>query len=347
MKAWRVVRKSRPTEALRLEDVDRPEPGPGQVRAKVAATVCNLNEVDGCYGRYKTVDPELPYTLGMEAVGVVDAAGEGASDWLGKRVMLTGVGATGAHAEWVVGGQEMVFECPDSLDDLEAAAFNFPFHVAYVSLVERGRLEAGETALVHAGAGGVGSAAIQVAKAQGARVIATAGSREKLDFCKSLGVDFVVNYREDDLTEAVAAATDGRGVDVACDLVGGDTTRKTMPCMAYQGRLMLTGFSGGIEAEDEAGLFPRPIVFGNFSVGGVLMTYGDSEAFGLVGLHMVPRARGEAIHARLLDWLAAGEIKPVIGRRASYLDLPDALEEMERRETMGRTVLDWSRGADA
>ena len=99
MKAWRVVRSARPTEALELLEVDRPEPGPGQVRAQVDATACNFNEVDGCYGRYKTVDPPLPYTLGMEAVGVVDAVGEGAEAWLGRRVMLTGVGATGAHAD--------------------------------------------------------------------------------------------------------------------------------------------------------------------------------------------------------------------------------------------------------
>ena len=160
MKAWRVVRNARPTEALELLEIEEPEPGPGQVRARVAASACNFNEVDGCYGRYKTVDPPLPYTLGMEAVGVVDAVGEGAEAWLGHRVMLTGLGATGAHAASVIGGQEMVFDCPDSLGDIEGAAFYFPFHVAYVSLIERGGLQAGETALVHAGAGGVGSAAI-------------------------------------------------------------------------------------------------------------------------------------------------------------------------------------------
>ena len=115
MKAWRVVRKGRPTEALSFDEVDRPEPGPGQIRARVATTVCNLNEVDGCYGRYKTVDPPLPYTLGMEAVGVVDAVGEGAEAWMGRRVMLTGAGATGAHAEWVVGDVAMAFESREDL----------------------------------------------------------------------------------------------------------------------------------------------------------------------------------------------------------------------------------------
>ena len=341
MKAWRVVRSARPTEALELLDVDRPEPGPGQVRARVDATACNFNEVDGCYGRYKTVDPPLPYTLGMEAVGVVDAVGEGASAWLGRRVMLTGVGATGAHAEYAVGGQEMVFDCPEALDDLEAAAFYFPFHVAYVSLIERGRLQPGETALIHAGAGGIGSAAIQLAKSQGARVIATAGNAEKLEFCRKLGADVAINYSDGDFAEAIGEATSGRGVDVACDLVGGEITKQTMGVMAYNGRLMLTGFSGGIEAEDEAGLLPRPIIFGNFSVAGVLMTYGDPDLFGLVGIHVVPRARGEEIHEELVSRLAEGQIRPVVGRNAPYSALPFELERMERRETMGRTVLDW------
>ncbi|MBJ20627.1 MAG: alcohol dehydrogenase [Deltaproteobacteria bacterium] len=341
MKAWRVVRKARPIEALELLDVDRPEPGPGELRAHVATTACNFNEVDGCHGRYQTVDPPLPYTLGMEAVGVVDAVGEGAEAWLHHRVMLTGVGATGAHAEYVIGGQEMAFDCPDTLDDVEGAAFYFPFHVAYVSLIERGRLRAGETALVHAGAGGVGSAAIQLAKAQGARVIATAGSAEKLDFCRKLGADVAINYRDGDFSAAISDATQGRGVDVACDLVGGEVTRKTMGCMAYGGRLMMTGFSGGIEAEDESGLVPRSIIFGNFALVGVLMAYGDPDKYGRIGIHVVPRERGEAIHDALLDLYARNQIHPVVGRRASFAELPQELERMERRETMGRTILDW------
>ena len=344
MKAWQVVRKGAPSKALELRDIDVPEPGPGQIRTRVDATVCNLNEVDGCYGRYKTVDPPLPYTLGMEAVGLVDAVGEGAEAWLGRRVMMTGVGATGAHAEWVIGDQTMVFECPDALDDHSAAAFYFPFHVAYVSLVERGKLTAGETVLVHGGAGGVGSAAVQLAKALGARVIATAGSPEKLEFCRSIGADVAINYTTGDWTEAVAEATENRGIDVACDLVGGEVTNQTMRVMAYGGRLMLTGFSGGIEAEDEAGLLPRPIIFGNISVSGVLLAYGDPNAFGLAGIHLVPRERGEAIHAHLLALHGAGAIRPLIHDVTPYTELPLALERMERRETMGRSVIRW--GAD-
>ncbi|MGB0620420.1 MAG: zinc-binding dehydrogenase [Myxococcota bacterium] len=346
MKAWRVVRKGRPSEALSLEDVEPTPMAPGEIRVRVSATACNFNEVDGCYGRYKTVDPPLPYTLGMEAVGTVEEVAEGAPDeWVGKRFLVCGRGAIGAHAQEVVGPADMAFRAPDSLSDGEAAAFYFPYHVAGVSLLERGKLQEGETALIHAGAGGVGSAAIQLAKAHGAKVIATAGSEEKLAFCRELGADVAINYRDGEIKEAISDATHGRGVDVACDLVGGEITRQTMDVMAYGGRLMLTGFSGGIGAEDEEGLLPRPVIFGNFSVCGVLMTYGDPDAFGLVGIHMVPRERGLALHEHLIELLEAGSIRPVVGRTVDHTALPAELERMERRETMGRTILDWTTAA--
>ena len=345
MKAWRVVRKGPPREALELLEVDAPEPGPDEVRIRVSASACNFNEVDGCYGRYRTVDPPLPYTLGMEAVGIVESAGAGAESWLGRRVMMTGAGATGAHAELAVGHRDMLFDWPASLETVEAAAFYFPFHVAWLSLVERGRLAEGETVLVHAGAGGVGSAAIQLARARGARVIATAGGPEKVAFCRELGADVAIDYRAGGFAEAVLEATGGEGVDLACDLVGGDVTRETMRCMAYGGRLMMTGFSGGIDAEDEAGLLPRPIIFGNYSVSGVLMAYGDPAVLRGTGIHVVPRETGEGIHAALLGLLEAGAIRPVVGRSVPHARLPDELERMERRETMGRTVLDWAEGA--
>ena len=109
MKAWRVVRKGSPREALELQDVALPDPAPGQIRVRTSATALNFNEIDGCYGRYRTVDPPLPYTLGMEAVGEVDAAGPGLEAWIGRRVATTGLGATGAHADWVQGEANMSF----------------------------------------------------------------------------------------------------------------------------------------------------------------------------------------------------------------------------------------------
>jgi len=347
VKAWRVVRHGRPSLALELSKLPLPAPGAGQIRIATRASALNLNEVDGCHGRYKTIDPPLPYTLGMEAVGVVDAVGpphpgaSGLEPWLGKRVALTGAGATGAHAQAVTGDAAMAFESPPGLDDAAAAAFFFPFHVAFLSLVERGGLRAGETLVVHAGAGGVGSAAVQLGAALGARVIATAGGPEKVAFCRALGADLAIDYRREDFAAAVREATGGRGADIVCDLVGGEVTRQSLSCLARGGRLMLTGFSGGIEAEDEAGLVPRPILFGNVSVCGVMLAYAPDAFPEAAGLGLFPRRVGERVQERLVALLEAKQIRPVVGRTAPYTELPAELERLERRETMGRTILRW------
>jgi len=345
VKAWRVVRHGSPSQALALQDVAVPEPGAGQIRIATRASALNFNEVDGCHGRYRTVHPPLPYTLGMEAVGVVDAVGEASLEaWLGQRVALTGAGATGAHAERVIGDASMAFPAPQSLDDTEAAAFFFPFHVAYLALCERGGLRAGETVLVHAGAGGVGSAAVQLARACGARVIATAGGPEKGRFCLGLGADEAIDYRAGGFREPVLAATGGRGVDVVLDLVGGAVTRTSVGCLARGGRLVIAGLSGGIEAEDEAGLVPRPLLFANASLVGVMLAYVPDGTPETAGLGLWPRSVGEGVQAALVEHLRAGTIRPVVGRSAPASALPDELERMARRETMGRTVLDWSGG---
>jgi NADPH2:quinone reductase len=337
-----VHRFGEPATALQVDDVEEPIPGPGQVVVATATTPLNFNEIDGCYGRYRTVDPPLPYTLGMEVVGEVIRTGDGAEDWRGRRVLATAVGAHGAHAEQVLADTDMTFDAPERLDDVDAAAFFFPFHVAHLALVARGRLGAGQTVLVHAGAGGVGSAAIQLGVALGARVIATAGSPEKLDFCRGLGADLALDYEHDDVVSAVLDATAGRGVDVVCDLVGGQTTVRTFPCVAHGGRHVLAGFSGGIEAED-TGIVPRPILFGNFDLCGVMLSYRTDPvaAKRASGFNLFSRADGERVHAHLVELLDAGRIRTVVGRTAQWSELPAELTRLANRETIGRTVLDW------
>ena len=343
MKAWRVVRAAKPTEALRLEDIETPRPGPGQVRVAVRASALNFNEVDGCYGRYLTVNPPLPYTLGMEVAGEVEAAWPGCEHWLGRRVMATAAGAHGGHAQQVVADVAMVFESPPTLDDVQAAAVFFPFHVAHLALFERGGLRPGETLLVHSGAGGVGSAAVQLGAEAGARVFATAGGPDKAEFCRELGAERGIDYRSEDFAEVVLEATGGRGADVVCDLVGGEVTRRTFRCMARGGRHMLAGFSGGIEAEDRAEITPRPIIFGNFSLGGVLLAYrGDAEIErGGSGINVFPRSVGERLQSRVDELLSAGRVRPIVGRTADYTELPAELERLEARQTMGRTIIRW------
>lgn len=341
MKAWRVHRHARPTHALRLDDVEPLEPGPGQVRVAVATTVLNFNDIDGCYGRYRTVNPPLPYTAGMEVLGVVDRVGQGAEAWMGRRVMTMPDGAYGGYAEQAIAGLDMLFEAPELLSDRDAAAFFFPFHLSYLALHERARLQPGETVLIHAAAGGIGSAALQLANAAGARVISTAGSGEKVAFCKDLGSDLAIDYTSDDFVEHVMDATEGRGVDVVFDTVGGEVAERSWRCIARNGRHLMVGFSSGIKAEDE-GFVPRPILFGNFAILGVLLAY-TSDPVPIkraTGFNLVPKEVGDEIQVALLELLAAGSIRPVVGKVVPFDQIPQALETFEARKTLGRTVVE-------
>jgi len=173
-------------------------------------------------------------------------------------------------------------------------------------------------------------------------VLATAGGPEKLELCRELGADVAIDYRTEDVAARVLDATDGRGVDVVCDLVGGETTRRTFPCVAHGGRHVLAGFSGGIEAED-AGLVPRPILFGNFDVCGVMLSYRSDPlaAKRASGFNLFSRADGERVQAHLVELLEAGQIHPVVRRTVPFTELPAELERMAARQTVGRTVLDW------
>jgi NADPH2:quinone reductase len=339
MLAWRVHRHGPPQEALVLDDVAVAEPDVGQLRVRVDAVTLNFNDIDGVYGRYRTVAPPLPYTPGMEVLGRVEACGPDADAWLGRRVVSTPVGAFGGYAEAAVVPVAMTFEMPETLDESSAAALYFPFHLSWLSLRERAGLAPGETLLVHAAAGGIGSAAVQLGVQRGARVIATAGSEEKLVFCRELGADVAVNYRDPSFVDAVLDATDGRGVDVAFDTVGGDVTVQTFRCMAFNGRLLLAGFSGGIEAEDE-GIVPRAVVFGNFSLCGVVLSYHDDPrvAKRATGFNFPSRADGLRIHEQVLDLVDRGEVHPVIGRDVDFAEIPAALHELEQRATVGRTI---------
>jgi NADPH2:quinone reductase len=235
----------------------------------------------------------------------------------------------------------MVFDAAPSLDDAGAAAFFFPFHLAYLGLHERGRLQPGETVLVHAAAGGVGSAAVQLARAAGARVIATAGGTEKVEFVLGLGADVVIDYRADDFGAAVDDATAGVGVDVVFDGVGGEVGDRSLDCLARNGRYLIIGFASGLEAEEVATVTPRRLCFGQFSIHGVLLsnTSDPIAARRATGFNITPRAIGEAVHARLLELLDAGAIHPIVGREVDFQELPAALDAMEDRATIGRVVV--------
>jgi NADPH2:quinone reductase len=249
-------------------------------------------------------------------------------------------GAHGGYAEVVVAPAAMTFDMPDTIPFPDAAAILMPFHLAWLALFERARLRAGETLLVHAAAGGAGSAALQLGVHAGARVIATAGSADKVRLCAELGAAVAIDYRATDFVDAVLELTDGRGVDVAFDTVGGDVTRDTFRCMAFNGRHALAGFASGIEAED-SGIVPRPVLFGNFSLVGVCLAYVDDPVAvkRASGSNLPARAVGERLHAELLELVTRGAVRPITGLEVPFAELPAALEAMERRETVGRIVV--------
>jgi NADPH:quinone reductase len=340
MRAWVAHEFGAPTAVLRFDEVDAPQPGPGEVQIVVEAITINFNDIDGIRGRYRTVPVEPPYIPGMEVLGRVRAAGEGGEALIGKRVCAIPAGAFGGYAEVAVAPVAMTFAMPDDMGTATAASVYMPFHVASLALYERAHLSADDTVLVHAAAGGAGSAAVQLARARGARVIATAGGPRKLRFATELGADVAIDYRNDDFVTRVLEATGGRGVDVAFDTVGGATTVETFRCMAFGGRHLLVGFASGIEAEDE-GIVPRPVLFGNFSLVGVCHAYTEDalEFKRATGLNFPSHADGVRVHEDLLRMIAAGTIRPIAGSTSSFSALPEIVGAMESRATMGRNVV--------
>ena len=187
MKAVRVVRNGRPTEVIEVLDVDVPDPEPGGVRIAVSAASVNFGDIARTRGGVASVMAQPPFTLGMDVCGVVDAAGDGAEAWIGRRVVAMTNQSLGGMAEHALAAGTAVFDAPPGLDDVEAAAFTLPFHVGHLALDRRAMLQTGEHLLVVGGASAVGTAAIQLGVAAGARVIAVAGGPEKIELCASLG----------------------------------------------------------------------------------------------------------------------------------------------------------------
>jgi NADPH:quinone reductase len=338
LKAVRVVRHGDPTEALEVQDVPIPDVGPGEVRIAVSAASLNFGDIARCRGTVASVMGQIPFTLGMDVCGVVDAAGDGASDWVGRRVVAMAKQSLGGLAEFAVAPVTGTFDAPPDLDDIAAAAFTLPFHVGYLALHRRARLTAGETLLVVGGASAVGTAVIQLGVAAGAKVIAVAGGPDKVRLCEELGAS-AIDHTSADLFDEVNARTDGRGADVAVDLVGGDQTEVIWTCTAREGRYLPVGFND----DPQSGLTGRPlrkVSMGNISVLGVILGYGELPVdFRRFGLNMFPAALGREVHAALLELLSTGAVRPVIGRQIAMEEVAGALRDHEQRRTSGRTVV--------
>jgi NADPH:quinone reductase len=325
MKAWRVHENGAPADVLRLDDVPDPRPGPGELLVRVDAVALNFPDVLLCAGTYQE-RPPLPFTPGLEISGTVLEAGEGAGVPAGARVLGGPPLPNGGLAELAVLPAAGAWPVPDTMPPADAAALMITYQTAYVGLHRRAGLRAGETLLVHAGAGGVGSAAIQVGLAAGAHVIATAGGPEKVRVCRELGAHEVLDYRaEADLPKRVKELTGGRGADVIWDPVGGDVFDASRRCVAFEGRLVVVGFAGGRIPDVPAG----HVLVKNYSV---------------VGLHWGlyrkenPAVMAEA-HEALLRMYADGAIKPLVSEQLPLSAAPDALTRLATRGSVGKIVL--------
>lgn len=343
MKAWRTHEYGLPLHALTLDNVPVPAPGPGELRILVQAIPLNLNDLERITGGNMMLDLPLPYSPGMEVMGVVDACGPGAEAWLGKRVVATTKNAVGGYADYAICPPAGTFEMPDDVPLPDAAALYFPFHLAWMGLHDRAALQPGETVLVHAAAGGAGTAAIQVAVAAGARVIATVGSDQKMALCRKLGAELVLNYASADFSQAVLDHTKMRGVDVVFDNVGEAVMEKSMCCLAYNGRYLMMGFASDKRVADRPFIVPRRVALGNIRLCGVLLAYVDDALVPHLkkarGWNFAPHSRGAEIHSSILAGVRAGTLAAVIGQTAGFAEIPAAINAMANRATVGRTIV--------
>jgi NADPH2:quinone reductase len=344
MRAWRTHEYgARPTEVLRLDSVPVPVPDAGEVRVRVQAIPLNLNDLERINGGNMMVRPELPYSPGMEVMGIVDAYGAGAELLDGRRVVATTKGANGGFAEYAICPAASAFDMPDSVPLPDAAALFFPFHLAWLGLFDRANLQPGESALIHAGAGGSGSAAIQLAVHRGARVFATAGSEKKVALCRELGADIAINYTDEDFGPIVLEATGGRGVDVVFDNVGKAVMEASMGCTAYNGRYLMMGFASNKVVADEPFVVPRRVALGNLKLCGVLLAYAPPDMAQMLktamGWNFASSELGAQINREIVALIEQGAVRAVIGDVVDFAALPAAMEAMANRESTGRTIV--------
>lgn len=345
MRAWRVHQwGENPSEALQLDTVPLPEPQPGEVMVRVEGIALNLNDLERINGENMMVRPELPCTPGMEVMGTVAACGEGVpEDQIGRRVVATTRQATGGFAEYACGPATAAFDMPEDISFPEAAALYFPFHLAWLGLVDRAGLASGESVLVHAAAGGAGSAAVQLAKSLGATVFATCGGPEKVKLVEGLGADVVIDYEREDFKSIVLEKTGNRGVDVVFDGVGEAVMDDSMACTGYNGRYLMMGFASDKRYVDEKFIVPRKVSAGNFRLCGVLLSYANPVMAGVMkqatGWNFAPDSLGAEITAGIVDKVRSGDVKPVIGEVVEFAALPAAMTRMRDRGTTGRVIV--------
>lgn len=310
-------------EALTWKELPTPVPQAGQVLIRIEAASLNFPDLLIVQNKYQ-MKPDLPFVPGSEYAGVIEAVGEGVTHLkVGQSVAcLSGTGGFGTHT---LAPAKLCMPLPPGFPAVDAAAFIMIYATSHHALIDRAALKAGETVLVLGAAGGVGTAAIQIAKAAGARVIAAASTDEKCALCKTLGADETINYTTQNMREVLKALTEGKGPDVIYDPVGGDFAEPAFRSIAWRGRYLVVGFAAG----------PIPALPFNLAL---------LKGASIVGVFWGDFARREpqantAMMAELAQWYAQGKVKPVIDRTMPMSDIKAAYAHMGSRGVMGKLVM--------
>jgi NADPH2:quinone reductase len=312
-----------PIEQLTIEEVAVPEAGTGQVRVRVKAASLNFPDALIVQGLYQA-KPALPFSPGAELAGVIDAIGEGVRGWkVGDHVIASS--GHGAFAEQCLANANKLTALPDGMDFDMGAAFVLTYGTSLHALQQRARLQAGETLLVMGAAGGVGLAAIEIAKAMGARVIAAASTADKLALCREAGAHATIDYATEDLRRRVDELTDGRGADVVYDPVGGKYTEAALRATAWRGRYLVVGFAAGEipKIALNLALLKERDILGVF--------WGDA-------MRRDP-AQHVANMCVLGEWFAAGKVRPAITERVPLARAADAITRIANRQVKGKIIV--------
>ena len=323
MKAY-VCREFGPVESHKVEEIEDPRAEAGQGVVDVKAAGVSFPDVLIVQGKYQ-FQPPFPFSPGGEIAGVISEVGEGVVDWkVGDRVIaMTG---NGGIAEKVVAFEMTLMPLPETMDFKDGAAFPLNYGTTYHALKQRGQLQPGETLLVTGAGGGVGTTAIEIGKAMGAKVIAAASTEEKLEIAKNLGADETINYSDGELKEKVKALTDGLGADVIYDPIGGDIFLQCMRCVNWKGRVLVIGFASG----------PIPEVPTNLAL---------LKGCSIVGVFWGRFTGAEPEeNSKNFDELfalhAEGKLKPQITKSYSLDDAAEAISSLENRKATGKVVIE-------
>jgi len=325
MKAIRAHEWCGPRDLV-IDEIDEPQPGAGQILVRVNAAGLNFPDLLIITGKYQ-FKPALPFSPGFEIAGTVEKLGPGARKFREGQRVIAQVQA-GGFAEYAIADEASTHPLPNSMTDEEGAVFPLVYQTSYFGLAYRGALQKGETVLVHSAAGGVGLAAVQIARALGSgKIIGTAGSDDKLAVVRENGADVALNYQTEDFVEVVKRETHGRGADVIYDPVGGEIGERSTKCIAFEGRLVIIGFTGG--------------KFSNFVANHILV-----KNYSVVGLHWGAYrqhnpAKIEQGWNELIELYQTGMLKPVIGGRFHMENVAEAMEFLASRNAVGKIVLHW------